>query len=374
MKTVLLFVFLLSSWVASAQINPTTIPPADGQKTYMLLLKDGSVVSGRIVRRDSSNLVVRQRNGRLTYVDLELFDRVITTPLPDSQPINTITAAPLTDTNGTENNLILFKDGSRVRGRIVRRDSTMLVIRKRGGELTYADPALLETVINPRLLTVNNPFAPFMTLNQTAYTVEPGRLYYRNVWLVYNEFNLGLTRNWSIGASVVPINWLITDSWYAQRSVGLSSKLSFPLGDLARIGASVEYQPSGTYEFFKVNALWNIRALASLGDSQRNVTIGYGRASSGNNKLYRQPYFTVSALLKLTPQLSFITDNTLYTNQNRYISDVASVFSAAFRFDRPRHAFDLGILGQTYNVSFFQGNGRNPQFFPYLAYNLRIGQ
>ena len=133
------------------------------------------------------------------------------------------------------------------------------------------------------------------------------------------------------------------------------------------------YQPAGTYEYYKTNQAWNLQAVASLGDGQRNVTVGYGR-SSQQDKRYRQPYFTLSALLKLSPQVSFITDNTLFTNQNQYYVGVASLFSAAIRFDQPRHTFDLGVVGATYAVTYFSSDNRNPQFFPYLAYNLRIGQ
>lgn len=368
-KTVLILVLVLTAFMASAQSVPSAIPAPGSQKNYTLLLKDGSVVSGRIVRRDSSNIVVRQRNGRLTYVDLELFDRVIDTPTANPLlPVAAVADAPVEDTNEVGNYLILFKDGSQVRGRIVRRDSTTLVIRKRNGEMTYADPALLETVVDPRRTTVENAFAPFMTLNQTAYTVDPGHLYYRNVWGIYNEFNYGISRNWSIGASVLPLAWFLSDAWFVQ-SVSFQTKVSVPIGPLFRLGVSAAYQPSRTYEFYKLDDAWNLQAVASVGDAQRSVTIGYGRSSGGNNKRNRQPYFTLSALLKLTPGLSFITDNTLYTNQYQYFSGTASLFSAALRIDRPRHAFDLGVLGQTY-----AGGSRNPQFIPYLAYNLRIGR
>ena len=231
MKTVLVFVLLLGSVVASAQTVSPAIPAAGSQKSYTLLLKDGSVVSGRIVRRDSTTLVVRQRNGRLTYVDLELFDRVIDTPVPNAlQPVTVAADAPVDDSNGLGNYVIVFKDGTQVRGRIVRRDSTTLVIRKRNGELTYADPALLDTVVDPNQPVAENPFAPFMTLNQTAYTADPGHLYYRNVLLFYNEFTYGISPNWSIGASVVPFSLKLSDTRYVERNVEFATKVSVPLG------------------------------------------------------------------------------------------------------------------------------------------------
>lgn len=373
MKTVLFWLLMLSTFSASAQISPSALPPAGGPKNYTLLLKDGAVVSGQIVRRDSINLVVRQKNGQLTYVDLELFDRVITTTGDDpQQPTGVAGNAPVDDTNALKNYLILFKDGTQVRGRIVKRDSTTLVIRMRNGEFTYADPTLLASVQDLNQLSPTNPFAPFMTLNQTAYTADPGHLYYRNVLLLYNEFNYGISRNWSVGASVVPRAWFLSDVYVP--SVSFSTKVSFPLGNLARIGVMAAYQPSRTYDLYKVNEVWNLQAMASLGDTQRSVTVGYGRSSSDNDKRNRQPFFSISAMLKLSPAVSFITDNILYTNQNQYYSDVANLFSVAVRFDRPRHTFDLGMMGETYAFTFFNGGGRNPQFFPYLAYNLRIGQ
>lgn len=125
MKTVLILVFLLNAVWVGAQPNPAAIPPAGGQKIYTLLLKDGAVVSGQIVRRDSINLVVRQKNGQLTYVDLELFDRVLTTPTDTPfQPAAVTGNAPVDDSNTLKNYLILFKDGTQVRGRIASRSGT----------------------------------------------------------------------------------------------------------------------------------------------------------------------------------------------------------------------------------------------------------
>lgn len=243
----------------------------------------------------------------------------------------------------------------------------------RNGELTYADPLLVAAVQDLNQLSPENPFAPFLTLNQTAYTADPGHLYYRNVLLFYNELTYGISRNWSFSAAVVPFSLQLSDARAIEQSVNFSTKVSFPLGPLARIGVMATYQPAGYHEYYQTYQVWNLRAIASLGDSQRNVTIGYGR-SSQDDKRYRQPYFTFSALLKLSPTLSFITDNTLLTNQNLTYSTVASLFSAAIRFDRPRHAFDLGVVGATYSASYFVYGSHNPQFFPYLAYNLRIGQ
>lgn len=368
MKTVLILVLLFVSQRVVAQSNLSAIPPVGTPKVYTLLLKDGSVVSGQLIKRDSISLVVKKRNGRLTYVDLELFDRVIEdgaapsasqATLPDSP-----TFAPLPAANDAKNYLILFKDGTQVKGHIVRRDSTTLVIQKRNGQLTYADPLLVQAVQDPAQVVPENSFAPFMTLNQTAHTADPGHLYYRNILLFYNELDYGISRNWSIGASVVPAAWFLSDLYVP--SVSFSTKVSFPLGNLARFGVSGGYQPSRTYETFKQNEVWNLQALLSLGDSQRNITIGYGRSSSGNTPLNRQPYFTVSAMQRLSPGVTFITDNTLFTNQNWFFTGTAGLFSAAIRFERPRHTFDLGALGQTYI------QGKNPQFFPYLAYNLRI--
>lgn len=376
MKTVLIVVLLVSTFAALAQPNRSTIPEASSTKMYTLLLKDGSIVSGRIVRRDSTNLVVRQRNGRLTYVDLELFDRIIADPSDRPAPAaNAVNTAPLIATDGPDNYLIVFKDGSQVLGRVVSWDSTTLVIRKRNGQLTYADPALVETIQNPSPPGPENPFAPFMTLNPTAYSVDAGRLYYRNVLLFYNEFTYGITPYWSIGTSLVPVMWFFEGN--GPGAITFQSKVSFPIGSVVRIGGNVVYQPSRNYELLKPNATWDLQAMASLGDSQRNITIGYGRSST-NIKEARQPYFTVSALLKLSSGVSFITDNTLYTNQNRFYTGTGSLFSAAVRFDRPRHTFDLGVMGQTYVPSYFDRyfgfSNQKPQFYPYLAYTVRFGR
>ena len=79
---------------------------------------------------------------------------------------------------------------------------------------------------------------------------------------------------------------------------------------------------------------------------------------------------------KVGPGLTLISDNRINPgpyNSFYYDSSERVSLSFAFRIDRRRHAFDLGLYSLVYrdNASFYNSRVR---FLPYLGYNLLIGR
>jgi hypothetical protein len=396
MKAILLTLFWLSSSIAWAQI--THITPQDIQrKQSYLLLRDGSVVHGRILRQDSSLIAVRKRGGSMTYIEADQITRILAT----SSELPNRPTAPYS--------VFIFRDGSQVEGRFIRRDSTMITVRKRNGQLTYFEPELLvrtdtvtmETPVDT-IRAFSNRFSPWLLTRQTAYTPEKGRFYYRNTWFLFNEFGYGITRNWSVGASfITPLPYLgaLLDDYYAlyaysQYSSQLFSKVSLPISQLVRLGLNVAYQPY-TFNTDYQQGVWTFQGLLSIGNSDRNVTLGYELTDRGKQRTYQyfpgstmpvtintpipnQSSLTLGVAMKLGSNLTLLSDNKVKVGPFRYYyydnNYERMSFSLALRLNRQRHAFDLGVYNLVYWQQRLWTNGKQVRFLPYLSYNLLIGK
>lgn len=380
MKTVLLFL-LLSPLVLCAQVFKIS-PDDTYRKHSYVLMRDGSVVRGQVVRQDSTVITIRKGNGDMTFVEADQV-RQITSNRPDHVATQISSDAPST--------VFILKDGTRLPGTFVRRDNTMITVRKNNGQLTYFEPELLMRVDTIRESTglsgsggpaYLNRFSPFLLLNPTAFNPEKGHFYYRNTLLLVNEVDYGITKNWSVGLSTNPIiNQIIAENSAKETVLGanvrLFSKLTFPIGDQFRFGVNASYQPKQSGNYFAISQQVVVHGLMSFGTSQRNATLGYGMRIypdyTGRNKT---TYITAGVMHKVSGSLTILSDNTFYLAH--YLSGTSAELSIAMRFDRRRHAFDLGAFSSIqpyYNYTIYQSTPTtHAYFYPYLAYNLIIGR
>jgi hypothetical protein len=396
MKTILLLVFFcpLVLWAQGVKITPEDI----ARKQSFLLLHDGSVVRGQIIRKDNSGVTVRKTDGDMTYIEIDqLLGIMPIRPRP-------VSLAPRTSLYST----FVLKDSSRIEGSFVKRDSTMITVRKRNGLLTYFEPELVVRIdsvwMEPRGATdsnrvFSNRFSPWLLVGETAFNPEKGQVYYRNKWLFQNEFHYGITRFWSIGARLttpIPSQYqtgFFTNIDNGMRTPRLSSKFSVPIGRKVRVGLSVAYQPLTSAESYRRGAL-TLQALGSFGNSQRNITLGYGLVNWGNQRVYQpqdvwssayptpfttehipnQSFLTLGIMQKVRPGLTLLSDNQINLGQGSSFSGNGqrATLSFAFRLDRKRHAFDLGLYSLIYRSNYLH-DGKIILFYPYIGYNLIFG-
>ena len=265
---------------------------------------------------------------------------------------------------------ILLKDGTQLRGELVRQDSIEAVVRTRDlGEVRLrADQivsveqqgAQADGAIYP------NQFSQTMRLAPTAFSAEKGRLYYRNYLLYFSQFEYGITDNWSVGTTFftfVPI-----------AIFSLSTKVSFPISDRVRLGVSGQYIGFQSDGFLfsggrgSIQGAGYLQGIVTTGDRQNNTTFGLGWGVS-NGELSRTVVGSFGLVRKVSPKLSFITEN--FVLLGRGTVDFGGMLSAGIRFDRRRHAFDLAAY-----IPFFVGSGISSlvTFIPYASYHLKIGK
>ncbi len=156
MKLILLTAMLLASLPMLAQTpRPETAPldTANRKQPYYILLRDGSFIQGRIVRRDSTMFTIRLRGGQLSYVEQTLFDRIT-----DQRPLDNLTddtvgspvvvdqsEPPVSQPTGPKQYTFTLRNGTKIKGELVRQDSTGTIVRTHNlGEVRIPNGQLLK--------------------------------------------------------------------------------------------------------------------------------------------------------------------------------------------------------------------------------------
>ena len=292
---------------------------------------------------------------------------------------------------------IFLKDGGQYVGRIVGRDSIKVVVRRKGGGLSYLAPAditrieryqgrthtreyeqpsVIEQPTEQPVATKtgdNNQF-PWLLSNQTALPLKAGQLTYRNIWVLYNEVSYGLLGFITLRASVTPSfsgQTFYNSTLYTRPSVG--GKLSIPLGNV-HIGGDLSYrwtERSRFYFYDRGNFNQRERTLSGLitfGSTKSNLTLGYT-----NQKIEYRPSdrnsVDIGFVAPIGRRLSLISDNRILIGKNSYDYDRFSQISGVLRLNRARHAFDLGVL-----VAIRDEDKLRFYPLPYVAYTMRLSR
>lgn len=377
MKTLLLTVLLLSG-LQSLKAQPTQTSKQSA--TVYFILTDSTVVSGHVVRQDSSMVVVRKRNGDLTYLETYQIARQATSlPRRPSQPEETISSFKL-------------KDGATVNGRVIRQTPVAVVVRQANGTQTYIDPGDIlsaETVSGEPLFASPDgaPVGmPYLLNSRTAFTPRAGQVYYRNTYLIRNELEAGITNGWSAGVVFNPLltsfyktSEYLNDAIYINTDFGtqLYTRIGIPIGRKVRLGAVL----SGQFQHpsYATSALTRFQGqvLATFGEPRSNVTMGY-TFKLGNDYplLLTDGTLTISTMQALSPSLTIISDN--FIRVRSLLGGPFARLSAALRIHRRYHAFDVGLLSSV-SQSLYFGYGYNYSairfnVYPYLGYNVQFGR
>ncbi|XWW45336.1 hypothetical protein JYG30_21810 [Fibrella sp. USSR17] len=358
--------------------------------TLYFVLTDSTIVYGRLVRQDSSMVVVRKRDGNLTYLEpYQIVRQTTTRPGQASQPGNAITSFSL-------------KDGSTVYGRVVRQTPVAVVVRQANGTQTYIDPTdILSTgtvaastdlpslpLTKQNVPVADDPGAiPYLMGNQTTFTPGAGTLYYRNTYLIRNELEAGITNWWSVGVIVNPLfnnlyqtSRLFSEAIYTNTNFGtqLYSRVAIPLGRKVRLGAGLIAQLQYPSFADQLKSAFLGRVTTTFGDQRNNITLGY-TFGIDSDLSYQQDegWLAIGAMQSLSPSLTFISDNSVRVRSSIYGSTLARM-SAALRIHRRYHAFDLGLLTALDQVYTYGGiynyNYARFKAYPYVSYTVQFGK
>jgi hypothetical protein len=143
-----------------------------------------------------------------------------------------------------------------------------------------------------------------------GFGLRPGEAYYQNVWVLFNSFSVGITKNFSINAGTIPIYFFGAND----APFWIAPKISLPLGRKVNFGAGILYAYS-----FGVNRHSGddgvgggiAYGVITLGSRERNVTAGLGYGFSGDD-FEKRPVLTFSTMNRLDGGSYIVTETYIF--------------------------------------------------------------
>jgi hypothetical protein len=135
-----------------------------------------------------------------------------------------------------------------------------------------------------------------------GYGLEKGSSYYQNIWVLYNQFSIGLSDNFSIGAGMLPLflfGGTATPFWIVPKLSIPVVENKFNVGTGAFLGTIIGEQ-TGVFGL--------LYGTTTLGSRDKNLSLGlaYGFA---DGEWMKVPIINVSYLVRTGPKGYFVSEN-----------------------------------------------------------------
>ena len=203
------------------------------------------------------------------------------------------------------------KDGNIFIGYVIVEDSLTLVLKTESlGEIKIPQSSIKSKTELKEVKKVGsefwlpNPQSSRYFWAPNGYGLEEGLSYYQNIWILYNQFSFGLSKNFSIGAGMVPL-FLFAG---ASTPVWIVPKLSIPVvKDKFNIGTGAFL---GTIIGEDVGLFGLLYGTTTFGSRDKNVSFGLAYGFSRDQWL-KVPIINISSLIRTGPKGYFITENYL---------------------------------------------------------------
>ncbi|MBD2703487.1 hypothetical protein IC229_22775 [Spirosoma sp. BT702] len=257
---------------------------------------------------------------------------------------------------------IELKDGTQLRGELLKQDSTEAIIRTDNlGEVKLKPEQIIriEQLDAQARPAFPNLFPHTLRLTPTAFQAEKGRVYFHNYCIYISQFEYGITDNWSVGTSFF--------SFLPTNLFSLNTKVSVPVSSRVRVGVNAQYVALRT-DITEPQGLGYLQGMVTTGDQRNNTTFGLGW-SIADGEISRNIVGTFGLVRKVSPRLTLISENFVLFGAGPV--DFAGILSMGLRFDRQRHAFDIAAY-----IPFIAEPGVPfvVTLLPYASYHIRIGK
>jgi hypothetical protein len=231
-------------------------------------------------------------------------------------------------------------DGNEFLGEIVLQDSVNIILKTQNfGELTIsrANIKSLKQVnvqqIKDGKLWFENPQSTRYFWSPNGYGLKKGEGYYQNIWVLWNQFSLGLSDNFSVGGGIIPL-FLFAGS---PTPVFLTAKFSVPvvenkfnIGGGGIVGTILGEEGTG----FGI-----LYGLSTFGTPDNNVTVGMGYGFAGG-EWAKSPMINVNGMFRVSSRGYFITENYIITAGGESVV----IISLGGRSIIKKAALDYGIF------------------------------
>ena len=232
------------------------------------------------------------------------------------------------------------QDGNEYTGILISQDSLGLVLQtERLGVLTFktSDVRRFYPIradrVKEGIYWADNPQSSRYFWSPNGYGLKKGEGYYQNIWVLFNQVSVGVTKNFSIGAGLVPLflfSGTSTPVWITPKFSIPVKKDKFNLGAGALVATVLGENNTG------FGLLYGI---ATAGSRDKNISLGIGYGYAGDNWA-RTPTFSLSSMIRTGARGYFLTENYYIGGGDGY----ALIFSAGYRWIIKKAGMDFGLF------------------------------
>ncbi|MBN2636242.1 MAG: hypothetical protein JXR61_08225 [Prolixibacteraceae bacterium] len=200
-------------------------------------------------------------------------------------------------------------DGNEFVGKIVSEETAKIVLEtEKFGTVTIqksdikTQSEITVTQIKNGKLWFSNPQATRYFWAPNSYGLKNGEGYYQNIYVLWNQFSIGVTDNLSLGAGVIPL-FLFGG---APTPVFATAKISIPIKkDIINVGGGAII---GTVLGEDVGGFGIVYGVSTFGSRDNNVTLGLGYGFA-DGEFAKSPLINLSGLFRISSRGYFITEN-----------------------------------------------------------------
>ncbi len=200
-------------------------------------------------------------------------------------------------------------DGNEYIGKIIEEDSEKIRLKTdKLGELTVRKIDILSiravkiTQIKNGSYWFENPQSTRYFWSPNGYGLKKGEGYYQNIWVLFNQFSVGVTDNFSLGGGLVPLFLFsagVTPVW-------LTPKISIPVkADKFNIGIGGLF---GAVLGESNSGFGIVYGLTTFGGRDKNLSLGLGYGYAGGDWA-NAPTVTISSMIRTGQRGYFLTEN-----------------------------------------------------------------
>jgi hypothetical protein len=233
------------------------------------------------------------------------------------------------------------RDGNEYIGKIVEQNNDQIILKTeklgvlaiRVIEVVKLDPIKASQVKRDEYWLDNLQSTRYLW-SPNAYGLKRGEGYYQNIWILFNQFSVGVTDHFSLGGGMIPLFLFAgapTPAWFTPKvSIPVkNNRLNLGIGGL--FGGVIGVENTG----FGI-----LYGTITLGSRDQNVSLGLGNGYTGEGGWANNPAFSFSGLLRTGPRGYLITEN-YYIRGN--VSDLI-LFSIGGRRIIKNTGLDFGLV------------------------------
>jgi len=198
----------------------------------------------------------------------------------------------------------------------------------------YRQEKLISNKSSNGLLWNENKMAYRYFIGNSGYNLKKGEAYYQNSWLFVNNFDIGITDQFSLGIGLVPL--FLFAGELGATPIWITPKLSLPLqaekvnlGIGGLFGAVVgdDFNAGFGYGFGNV----------TFGDKNKNLTLGLGYGFA-DGELADRPTVSISGMLRTGKRGYILSENYIISTG----FETVGIISLGGRFLGKRITIDYG--------------------------------